>query len=98
VKAGSGSVHERFLEKKAARDRLPNSVLLSSGQMWSQQLLSISALGVGGWGFRVDYMPGNAIDGVLGKNFNFTQNQYLIELGGGDVQLVTGQNTQETFV
>ena len=73
------------------------SVLLSSGQfIWSLPLLSIPTVGSGGWGFGLSYLPGNDIDGILGKNFNFTQNLFLIDLGG-NVQLVMDDNTRETF-
>lgn len=82
-----------------AGPKTTKSVLLSSGQfVWSLPLLSIPALGAGGWGFQLNYLPRNDIDGIIGRNFNFTQNLQLIDLGGGDVQLSTGENTRETFV
>ena len=73
-------------------------MLLSSGQfVWNRSLLSIDALRGTGWSFSLRYLPDNNIDDFIGKNWNFPQNQHLIELTGGDVQLVNANHTRETF-
>jgi hypothetical protein len=79
-------------------EKTVNSVIIRSGQFtWGLPLLSVPAIGAGGWGLALNYLPGNAIDGILGKNFNYTQNVHLIAGSGTDVELVTGENTRETF-
>ena len=73
------------------------SVLLSSGQfVFRKELLQVGSIGSGGWGFSLDYLPGNNIEGALGKNFNYPQNVYL-EQKGSDIELVGDDNTRTLF-
>jgi len=72
-------------------------VVLSSGQFtFGLPLLSVSSLGGMQWGFALDYLPDNDIDGILGLNFNFSQNLRL-EQNGSTVSLLTGHNTKEDW-
>ena len=74
------------------------STLLSSGQMsFNLPLLSVSALGNSSWCFGLNYLSGNGIDGIFGRGFNYPQNLRLNELGNGDVELLSGDNTAELF-
>ena len=75
------------------------SVLLSSGQFtWQKALLSIDALGGVGWSFGLNYLGNSGVDSILGKGVNFPQEARLVELPNGDVDLLTGATTRESFV
>ncbi|MBI1374571.1 MAG: hypothetical protein GC159_17780 [Phycisphaera sp.] len=72
--------------------------LLSSGQFsFKTCLASISSLGGIQWGFGLDFLSDNGIDGALGKSFNFTQNIHFEEMANGDAVLISGDNTHEMF-
>ena len=65
---------------------------------FQRDLMSVAAVGDISWGFSLDYLAGNGVDGILGKGFNFSQNLRLELLPGGNVQLASGFNTLELFV
>jgi len=61
-------------------------------------LTSIASLGGIGWGINLDFLSGNSVDGLLGKGFNFPQNQYFEPAASSQVVLRLGNNTSEYFV
>ncbi|MCE9552379.1 MAG: hypothetical protein K8T91_03255 [Planctomycetes bacterium] len=76
-----------------------NSVILSSGAFtFGLPLLSIDSLGGLGWGFDLNYLSSNGLDGMTGLGFNFPQNLRLEELLSGDVELLSGDNGQDLFI
>ncbi|QNN23312.1 hypothetical protein HED60_13850 [Planctomycetales bacterium ZRK34] len=74
------------------------SVLLTAGRFsFKQRLLSVDSIGGISWAFNLSYLGNNGVDGLLGKNFNYPQNLRLEEQVSGDVDLLSGKNTSETF-
>jgi RHS repeat-associated protein len=79
-----------------------SSVLLSSGMFsFKRDLLAISAINGVSWGFGLDYLAQQDVNGFLGKSFNYPQNLRLEPaappLPSSDVELWTGQNTSDVF-
>jgi hypothetical protein len=75
------------------------SVVLSSGQFtWRTDLLSIDALGGAGWSFGLNYLGNSGVDSILGKGFDFPRELRLVELPNGNVDLLTGGMTRESFL
>jgi hypothetical protein len=79
------------------------SVELATGRfIFDLPLLSIAGLGAGQWSFDLGYYANFGIDGIVGKNFNYTQFDHLNELAAiadlaGSVELVSSSNTREIF-
>jgi RHS repeat-associated protein len=74
------------------------TTLLNSGQFhWQMPLISLAAVGQGGWNFDLDYLSGNGVDDILGMGFNYTQNFAAKPISGGNVSVVTGNNVFEHF-
>jgi len=73
--------------------------VLHTGQfIFDLPLLSISSVGGKSWSFNLKYLPGAGTNGLLGRNWDYTQNACLIDVGGGNVELLSGNQTRELFM
>lgn len=81
------------------------SVELATGRfVFQKELLSLAALGSGGWNFGLNYKSNFDIDGILGKNFAYPQFMHLEQLAyepdpveNHSIQLVTNQLSRAIF-
>ncbi len=100
-KSPCGKKHKPIASGSAAATSTgeSNSVVLATGQFnFALPVISAAALGAGSWEFALEYLANNGVADFAGVGWSHSQGYQLILLAGGDIALITPENTVEMFI
>lgn len=83
-----------FIASVAVGDRSPDSVLYSSGRFIFSRRWAVPSIAGFTWSFGINYLQGSGVNSVLGQDFNYPQNVYILApVSVAFLELMTGEST-----